>query len=134
VGSMYEQLGGAPAVQAAVDEFYRRVLADPEVAPYFAGSDLGRLERHQRAFLAAALGGPNPYRGRAMRVAHAGRGITDEAFDRVITHLAGTLASLGVGEELIVAVATALEPLRAEIVEETVVPIRRPGTAAQGMP
>ena len=36
-----------------------------------------------------------------MREAHAGRGITDAAFDRVAQHLMDTLAHLGVNERLI---------------------------------
>ena len=33
--SLYEAIGGRPAVVAAVDVFYRRLLADPELAPFF---------------------------------------------------------------------------------------------------
>ena len=43
---------------------YRRVLADPELAPWFEGIDLDRLKAHQRSFLAAAFGGPRVFGGR----------------------------------------------------------------------
>ena len=46
--SLYERLA-APAVNAAVDLFYTKVLADESLAPFFVGTDLKRLG-HQRAF------------------------------------------------------------------------------------
>ena len=116
--SVYEQIGGQPALQAAVDQFYRRVLADPSLVPYFAQTDLDRLKAHQRAFFAVALNGPNEYTGRTMRGAHAGLGITNAAFDRVAQHLTGTLASLGVSRELADQVLAQIAPLRTDIVEE----------------
>ena len=115
--SIYEQIGGHDAVVAAVDEFYARVLADPSLARYFEGIPLQRLKGHQAAFLTQALRGPERYAGRSMREAHAGRGITDTAFDRVAQHLMDTLAHLGVGESLIQQIIAKVAPLRPEIVE-----------------
>lgn len=114
--TIYDSIGGADAVRAAVDDFYARVLADPTLAPYFTGTDMARLKSHQRAFIAAAIGGPEIFAGRDMASAHAGRGITDADFDAVVAHLAGTLAGLGVPEETIGQIATTLAPLRADIV------------------
>jgi len=74
------------------------------------------LHRHQRAFIAAALGGPGTYHGRAMGEAHAGLNITDDAFDRVATHLVSILRENGVDEETIGHIADSLGPLRAQIV------------------
>jgi hemoglobin len=116
--SIYEQIGGAPAVSAAVDLFYKKVWEDPSLVPYFNGIDRGRLKAHQRAFLTAALGGPQSYNGRAMDKAHAGLGITDAAFDQVVVHLADTLTELGVDEATLAQIAGALGPLRADIVEQ----------------
>ena len=54
-------------------------VAERLIAPFFAGIDLGRLRRHQAAFLAAALGGPDAYPGAPLREAHRGRGIGNRA-------------------------------------------------------
>jgi hemoglobin len=78
--------------------------------------DRRRLERHLAHFLAAALGGPQRYSGRGMAVAHAGRGITDEAFDRVVGHVVAVLESLGVPAAWIAEVGEAVEPLREQVV------------------
>ena len=114
--AIYDEIGGPAAVAAAVDEFYRRLLADPELEPYFADTDLARLKSHQRAFIAAALGGPEIYAGRDMAAAHAGLAITGGAFDAVVGHLVDTLASLGVPDGTIASIGSVLAPLRDDIV------------------
>jgi hemoglobin len=114
--SIYASIGGAPGVRAAVDDFYARVLADQRLAPFFAGTDLQRLKAHQRAFIAAAIGGPEVFSGRDMASAHAGLGIGDGDFDAVVGHLAGTLTGLGVPRDTIGQIAGALAPLRDDIV------------------
>ena len=75
-----------------------------------------RQKAHMRAFMAAALGGPQLYAGRDMAAAHAGLGITDVAFDRVVGHLVATLTELGVAPATIAAIGDALAPLRAQVV------------------
>jgi hemoglobin len=120
--SIYESIGGAPAVSAAVDSFYERVWDDPDLLDYFATTDRDQLKAHQRAFLTMALGGPADYPGRSMAEAHRGRGITGEAFDRVVGHLADTLAELGVDAPTIGVIAEKLLPLKPEIVEGESVP------------
>ena len=115
--SLYARLGGGDAIRAAVDEYFDRLLGDPELARYFAGRDVGRLARHLRPFLAAAFGGPDLYRGRDMLAAHAGMGITNAHFDRAVRHLVAVLAGMGVDQEALDDVAAMLEPLRALIVQ-----------------
>ncbi len=69
--SLYETLGGERALEAVVVRFYRRVLADPRLKPFFAGADMTRLKAMQRAFLAMALGGRGRYSGPSLDKAHA---------------------------------------------------------------
>jgi hemoglobin len=116
-GGYAGRLGGADAFGLAVEAFYRRVLRDPELQPYFAGIDLDRLHHHQYAFLAMAVGGVRGYLGRTMAAAHAGLGITDEAFDRVLDHLVTTLAEAGMDSKTILDIGSQLLPLRDDICE-----------------
>jgi hemoglobin len=116
--TIYEQLGGAPAMSAAVEDFYRRVLADDLLAPYFDDIDMDKQMAKQAAFLTMVTGGPNNYTGRDMRAAHAklvARGIDDRHVDRVIKHLGDTLAGLGVAPELIAQVAAVAESVRNDV-------------------
>ena len=116
MASVLEQIGGKPALAAAVDGLYERLLADPVLAPYFAGTDMDGQKRHMRAFMAVALGGADVYAGREMNNAHADLSVTHDAFDRVVGHLVDTLVSLGVPGELIQAIGDKLAPLRDQIV------------------
>ena len=114
--SIYDTIGGAAAVQVAVEEFYTRVLTDPRLEGFFTDVDVQRLKAHQRAFIAAALGGPQFFDGRDMAAAHAGLAITDADFDAVVAHLAGTLTDLGVADDQVARIGAALAPLRGQIV------------------
>jgi hemoglobin len=116
--SIYEQLGGAPAIQAAVEDFYRRVLQDEELAPYFEDIDMDKQMAKQAGFLTMVTGGPNHYTGRDMRTAHAHlvtRGIGDRHVDLVIKHLGDTLTGLGVAPELVQQVAAVAESVRGDV-------------------
>ena len=102
--SLFDRLGGAPAIIAAAELFYRQVLADPLLAPYLDDVDMDRQVAKQAAFLTMALGGPERYTGHDLRAAHAGlAGLTDEHADRVIGHLAQALREPGVAEDDIAA-------------------------------
>jgi len=100
MSTLFERIGGEAALQAAVAGFYQRVLDDPLLAPLFAGIDVDSLHRHQLQFLSLAMGGPNAYVGADLRSAHrhvvARFRIGDGEFDRVLHHLDGALAGLGV--------------------------------------
>jgi hemoglobin len=50
--SFYQRIGGGPALQLAVSEFYRLVLADEALKTYFANTDMSTLKKHQAALLA----------------------------------------------------------------------------------
>ena len=113
---VFDLIGGPPAVTAAVDDFYRRLIADPALTQYFDGVDMKRLKGHQRSFIAAAIGGPEPYLGRAMGETHAPLHVSPEHFDKVVDHLVETLTDLGVSGSIIEQIGSKLAPLKDEIV------------------
>jgi hemoglobin len=118
MATLYETLGGAPAVDAAVDLFYRKVLSDETISHFFDSVDMERQAAKQRAFITMALGGPNNYTGKDMRAAHAhlvAKGLNDSHFDAVVGHLAATLQELGVGEGPIGEVKALLESVRNDV-------------------
>ncbi|MFF5257742.1 group 1 truncated hemoglobin [Actinomadura viridis] len=114
--SIYESIGGEPALVAVVDDFYVRVLADPELSPFFVGVNLNRLKGRQVEFFGQALGGPMEYRGATMKDVHRGRGIEQKHFDKVAGHLVASLAAAGVPEETIGRIASVVLPLADDIV------------------
>jgi hemoglobin len=114
--SIYEAIGGEPALVAVVDDFYDRVVGDPQLESFFAGVNMPKLKGRQVEFFAAALGGPDVYQGPSMRDAHIGRGITQADFDKVAYHLTDALAAAGVPAQTIGQIAAAVTPLADEIV------------------
>lgn len=117
--SIYEAIGGEEALIAVVDDFYDRVLADPQLAPFFAGASMNALKGKQVEFFAAALGGPALYKGQTMKQVHAGRGITQTDFDKVAYHLTNALAAAGVPGDLVNQIIGAIAPLADDIVSRS---------------
>ena len=96
--TLYEKLGGKPAVERIVDDFYKLVLADDTVNSFFAHTDMKKQQRHQTAFISYALGGPQ-YTGRSMEKAHEGLNLQPEHFDAIAKHLGDALAANGASQE-----------------------------------
>jgi len=124
--TLYARLGQEAGIRTAVDDFYVRVVGDPQLAPYFAGIDLPRLRRHQAALLVQVTGGPTAYSGRDLAEGHAGLDIAPADFDRVVGHLVATLTSLGVSEDDITAIGATLGAHRDDIVRDDIVTASEP--------
>lgn len=114
--SIYDQIGGTPAITAVVSDFYKRVLADSALLDKFAGVDLHRLEKRQVEFFAAALGGPDPYTGASMKDVHRHLGITAEQFGLVAGHLTDALLAAGIPQAITADIIGAIAGLADDIV------------------
>lgn len=89
--SLFERIGGEHIIAEVVDEFYDRVLADPELKPFFKNTSMDKLRCMQREFFSAALDGPITYTGKPLAHVHHGRGITKHHFTLFVNHLLDTL-------------------------------------------
>ncbi|MCC6915465.1 MAG: group 1 truncated hemoglobin [Rhodospirillaceae bacterium] len=120
VKSLFDRLGGANAVNTAVDIFYRKVLSDDRVAPFFDNVDMDRQIPKQKAFLTMAFGGPNNYTGLDMRKGHkhlVARGLNDSHVDAIIELLGKTLKELGVPDSDIAEVAAIANSVRNDVLD-----------------
>ena len=118
MSSVYEQIGGEPAMAAAVELFYRKVLGDDRISHFFEDVDMERQAAKQKAFLTLVTGGPASYSGKDMRAGHkhlVQRGLNDMHFDAVAGHLKETLEELGVAAELVGKVMAVAESARADV-------------------
>jgi hemoglobin len=118
MATLFERLGGAPAVDTAVDRFYDKVLVDERINSFFANTDMARQRAHQKAFLTHAFGGPKAYQGLDMRSGHARlvqEGLNDSHYDAVIENLAATLVEMGVDGASIAEVANIAESVRNDV-------------------
>eukprot|EP01016_Furgasonia_blochmanni_P006030 TRINITY_DN1239_c0_g1_i1.p1 TRINITY_DN1239_c0_g1~~TRINITY_DN1239_c0_g1_i1.p1 ORF type:complete len:132 (+),score=42.31 TRINITY_DN1239_c0_g1_i1:233-628(+) len=113
--TLFEAIGGEAAVNAAVDLFYEKVLADDRVKGFFAKTDMTKQREHQKRFLTFAFGGPNRYSGRTMRAAHKDLPLADDHFNAIAELLAATLRDLKVSEDLIAKVLALVETTRTEV-------------------
>ncbi|HHJ39520.1 MAG: globin [Methylothermaceae bacteria B42] len=116
--TLFEKLGGEAAVDAAVDIFYRKVLADDRINRFFDGVDMEKQAAKQKAFLTMAFGGPNNYTGKDLREGHAHlveQGLNDSHVDAVLENLADTLKELNVDQALIDEVIAIAEGARNDV-------------------
>ncbi|PCI43801.1 MAG: group 1 truncated hemoglobin [Proteobacteria bacterium] len=117
--SLYDQLGGVAAIDAAVDIFYRRVLSDAYIKVFFEGTDMVKQAVKQKAFLTMVFGGPNNYTGLDMREGHKHlvekMGLNNSHFEHVLAHLRSTLAELGVGETKVAEIIAIADSVRGDV-------------------
>lgn len=102
--SIYQRIGGASAIAAAVELFYSKVLYDDTLAPFFEGLSMEAQGKKMISFMSRAFGGPDEFKGRGLTEAHARlvaeMELTDRHFDSVATHLSDTLDELSIDPEL----------------------------------
>ncbi|MFT5469209.1 MAG: hemoglobin [Verrucomicrobiales bacterium] len=99
--SIFHRIGGQAAIDATVDLFYSKVLADDRVKHFFEDVNMKRQHNRQKSFIAAALGSPIPYEGKNMRAAHQQLDLTEEHFGAIAEHLQASLKELGVEKKVI---------------------------------
>ena len=99
--SLYERLGGQPAVEAVASGLVDRILADKRVNKWFAHAasspeNTKAYKATLTAFICKSVGGPCQYTGLDMVAAHKGRGVTSDAFNAVAESLSAQLDQLKV--------------------------------------
>jgi hemoglobin len=119
--SLYERLGGEPAITAVVDDFTARAAANAKVnflrGGKYANVDVPKFKKHLVNLIGSVTGGPQKYTGRDMKTVHKGMAITDAEFDALAADLIASLDKFKVPakekDELLKIVAST----RADIVE-----------------
>ena len=79
--TLYDRLGGTPALQAVVGELWNVVAADARINGRFKHTKPEAFGGQLVAFLCQASGGPCQYQGRDMKAAHTGMMLTDAEFN-----------------------------------------------------
>lgn len=107
---------GSRVTSGMAECLYDRLLVDPELAPFFVGVDIDRLREHVAEFLTVLTGGPDIYRGRDLREAHAGYRISKDQFERVMGHIAAAATELAIEAQDIETIATAIRGYEGDVV------------------
>ncbi|MCH8110476.1 MAG: chemotaxis protein CheW [Proteobacteria bacterium] len=116
--SLFDRVGGDAALEAAVDLFYKKILADDSVCDFFEGVDMDAQRDKQRSFIKFALGAAPEYTGKSLAEAHAAlvdKGLNDAHFDAVAGHLQDTLKELEVSDDLVEEVISVIAGTREDV-------------------
>jgi hemoglobin len=99
MSTLFDKLGGQQGIEQLVDEFYKRIMADNTLSPYFAHTDMERQHRQQTAFFSEIFDGPKQYKGRTMETTHKGLNLQPQHFELIAKHLKEAAAARGVSPE-----------------------------------
>jgi hemoglobin len=120
--TLYARLGGEPGIKAVVEDLVANVLASDKIRPqhkaHLQQGDVAGLKRKLIDQIGEATGGPQKYKGKSMKDAHAGLGITDADFDALVEALVQALDKNKVGEAEKKELLGLLAPLRKDVVEK----------------
>ena len=115
--SLYERLGGKPAITAVVDQFVANVAADGRINSRFASTDIRRLKGHLVDQVCSATGGPCRYQGRDMKRTHVGMQISNTDFGALVQDLVAALDKFNVPAGEKNELLGLLGPMKKDIVE-----------------
>jgi hemoglobin len=114
--SLYDRLGGKPAITAVVDDFIGNVASDSRINGRFAGANIPRLKALLVEQICAASGGPCTYTGRDMLSAHRGMNIGEGEFNALVGDLVKSLDKFKVPEKEKGELLSALGGMKSDIV------------------
>ncbi|MEF8753586.1 MAG: group 1 truncated hemoglobin [Accumulibacter sp.] len=114
--SLYDRLGGKPAITAVVDDFVGNVAADKRINGQFANTDIPRLKMLLVEQICAGTGGPCRYTGRDMKSAHAHLKISQADFAALVEDLTRTLDKFKVPAKEQNELIAVLAPMKSDIV------------------
>lgn len=120
VDQLYELIGGKNTVHACIERFYRKVLDDQSLRPFFGSTDMAHLQQGQSMFLSMLLGGKVVYTGKDLGAAHARsriQGLSDDHFDAFLQHFREALKEVGVETPKAEKVLQLLEERRSAVVK-----------------
>jgi hemoglobin len=118
IDQLYDLIGGKQTIWAATGAFYKRVLADKTLSPFFQGSDMRQLHARQSMFVSMLLGGKIVYTGKDIAAAHARareQGLNDGHFDTFLKHFCDALTEVGVRPNKVDKVKKLLESRRSDV-------------------
>lgn len=115
--SLYDRLGGKPAITAVIDQFVANVAGDNRINARFATTDIPRLKGNLVDQVCMATGGPCEYKGRDMKTTHVGMRISNADFDALVEDLVKALDTFKVPAREKGELLGLLSPMKKDIVE-----------------
>ena len=113
---IYERIGYQSGVETMVDYFLANVAGDDRVNSRFADTDMAKLRGHLIDQVCEATDGPCTYKGKNMREAHVGMGITEAEFAIIAGHFAAAMEQAGFSTSDHAAIMSVLSAMQDDIV------------------
>ena len=92
--SLFDRLGGLPAITAVVDDFVARTGADTRINMFFTNTDIPRLKQMMVDDICERTGGPCKYKGKSMKDSHINMKLKTADFEVFMEDLEATLDKL----------------------------------------
>lgn len=118
MSTLYDKIGGKATIEKVVDELHKSIMADSNIKPLFAKTDMAKQRAHQIAFFSLLLEGPKEYAGRPMEKAHTGMNLNDQHFDAIIKYLTSAMTASGVSAEDASAAVTRISSIKGTILNK----------------
>ena len=121
--SLYNRIVGDDTIAKVLNIFYKNIMNDEQLAPFFKNVEIEKLINKQRTFLTFATGGPTDYTywQRGLRNAHTQsveNGLNDTHFDLVVEHMSKSLEQIVIPDELIAEVKEIVESTRKHVLNK----------------
>ena len=114
--SLYQQLGGQPALVTLMDDFMTRLLADRRMAPFFKDVDHKHVKAQLVAQFCEVSGGPCKLKGPDMKKAHAGFDVSKGDFNALVEVLQQSMDAQGIAFGTQNRLLARLAPMHREII------------------
>lgn len=114
--TLYDDLGGAPGIDAIVENFIQGIASDPEIFPYFADSHVSRFREKITEHFCHISDGPCTYTGDNMVDIHVGMEINENHFNRTVDLLYGAMEQENIPHRTQNRLIARLAPLRKDII------------------
>lgn len=114
--TLYDDLGGAPGIDAIVENFIKGIAKDPEIFPYFADSHVSRFREKITEHFCHISDGPCKYTGDNMVDIHIGMDINENHFNRTVDLLYAAMEQENIPHRIQNRLISRLAPLRKDII------------------
>ncbi len=114
--TLYESMGGEPALRTAVEHFADLVQTDDRINFTFAEADMSKFKKLIFEQLCNLSGGPCKYTGRDMRTSHVKLNINNAEFNALAEDLYIALDRAGIPYRLQNKLMALLAPMQHDIV------------------
>ncbi|MGC8507018.1 MAG: group I truncated hemoglobin [Thiomonas sp.] len=116
--TLYEQLGGKPAITKVVHDMVVNVAADNRINHFFAKTNIPHLEKELVNQVCEGTGGPCKYTGLSMKQAHKGMHLNTADFNALVEDLQKSMDSNNVPLGLQNQLLAILAPMQPDVVHQ----------------